>query len=433
MTGLLAGMLMVGGASANAESAVKASLNGDVKSFFVSTIPYDNALFESVGLMPSEPVAQGILDGRIKASVSHGAVRFLAHHSLTATSGGPVFATGQTGLGVQSPQFVDLTWDGIDDAEDPNPMTLTGRVDRLSISVDAGPVTMKAGRQPITLGHGLTFTPLDLVNPFFPTTVDQEYKPGVDALTADLFVGTATQFSVMTAYAHPEPVKDADDWVVDGMVHAVYAQHTLGGADVGVLVGSVQGDGVMGGTVATAIGPVAVHADATYTRPEGDREDPFVRAVVGALWAATGDLTVSGEAYHQSLGASDPQRYLTQLSGERYGRGELWLAGQTYASASLGYQFTPLILGTVAVIGNALDGSALVAPNAVVSVSDEVQLVMGGFIGRGDRPAVVDLADLLDPETGLPLTGDALNASVGVRSEFGLYPSSVYVQMKAYF
>ena len=58
---------------------------------------------------------------------------------------------------------------------------------------------------------------------------------------------------------------------------------------------------------------------------------------------------------------------------------------------------------------------------------------MGGFIGRGDRPAVVDLADLLDPETGLPLTGDALNASVGVRSEFGLYPSSVYVQMKAYF
>ena len=60
MIGLFAGLLIACGANAYAESAVKASLNGDVKSFFVSTIPYDNALFESVGLMPSEPVAQGI-------------------------------------------------------------------------------------------------------------------------------------------------------------------------------------------------------------------------------------------------------------------------------------------------------------------------------------------------------------------------------------
>lgn len=433
MIGLLAGLLMAWGATAHADSAVKASLNGDVKSFFVSTIPYDNALFESAGLMPSEPVAQGIVDGRIKASASHHALRFLVHHAVTATSGGPIFATGQTGLGVPSPQFVDLTWDGTSDAEDSDAMTLTGRIDRLSMGFDAGPLTVKVGRQPITLGHGLTFTPLDLVNPFFPTTVDQEYKPGVDAITADLFFGTTTQVSVMTAYADPEPVKDADDWLVDGMVHALYAQHTLGVADVGFMAGSVQGDRVAGTTVATAIGPVAVHADATYTRPERDDEDPFVRAVVGALWAATGELTVSGEVYHQSVGASDPQRYLSQLSGDRYARGELWLAGQTYASTTLGYQVTPLILGTVAVIGNALDGSALVAPSAVVSVSDEVQLVMGGFMGRGDRPAVVDLADLLDPETGLPLTGDALNSSLGVRSEFGLYPSSVYVQMKAYF
>ena len=123
MTGLLAGMLMVSGASAHAESAVKASLNGDVKSFFVSTILYDNALFESVGLTfgagrPGHPgwAHQGL--GVL--TEPFGCWRTSPHRDEGAS-----VLHGQTG-GVQSPQFVDLIFDGVDDAEDPNAMTLTG-------------------------------------------------------------------------------------------------------------------------------------------------------------------------------------------------------------------------------------------------------------------------------------------------------------------
>lgn len=419
--------------AARAEAGLKASLNGDIKTFYVATVPYDNALFEAAGLMPSDPIGQGIVDGRLKAKASLGNVRLIAHHAVTSTTGGPTFTTGQTGLGAQSPQLIDLSWDGLEDTEDAEAMTLTGRTDRLSLGVTSGPLTLTAGRQPITLGHGLTFTPMDLVNPFFPTVVDQEYKPGVDAATADLFFGTSSQLSLMAAYADEAPVVDAEDWAVDGMVYAVYGQHTVGRSDIGLMVGEIRNDAVYGLTVASSIGPVAVHADATFTQPDSPDEDPFVRGVVGALWAATSEMTLMGEVYHQSLGAENPDGYLSQLATERYARGELWLAGQTYASGSVSYQLTPLILGTVAVIGNASDGSALVAPNASISVSDEVQIVVGGFMGRGERPAIVDALDLLDPETGLPITGDDLYSSLGVRSEFGLYPSSAYLQMKAYF
>ena len=419
-------------ASARAETDPKVKVNGDVKSFFVGTFPYDHSLFESVGLMPVDPMAQGTLDGRLKVAASFGKTRVLVHHAVTAQTGGTVFSAGQTGLGVQSPQLIDLGWSGVEDPESSDAMTLLGRTDRLSVSTDVGPVTLTAGRQPITLGHGLSFTPMDLVNPFFPTVVDQEYKPGVDALTADVFFGTSTQFSLMTAYTHPQPVSDAEDWAVDGMVYAFYGQHTFGRHDVGVLVGEVQGDEVVGLTVATYAGPVGLHADATYTMPHDD-DDPFVRGVMGALWSITGDLTVSSEVYHQSLGASDPADYLNQLSDDRYARGELWLAGTTYGSLAVSQQITPLVMATASAIANLGDGSALVAPNATVSVSDEVQLVVGGFVGLGDRPAVVDAMDLLDPETGLPLPTETLNQSLGIRSEFGMYPSNAYVQMKAYF
>ena len=75
MTGLLLLLAGVWVPSAQAESDLKASINGDIKTFYVATIPYDNALFEQSGLMPSDPISQGILDGRLKVKASHGNVR----------------------------------------------------------------------------------------------------------------------------------------------------------------------------------------------------------------------------------------------------------------------------------------------------------------------------------------------------------------------
>ena len=146
-----------------------------------------------------------------------------------------------------------------------------------------------------------------------------------------------------------------------------------------------------------------------------------------------GGTTLSGEVYHQTLGVTEPADYLTQLSTERYTRGELWLAGRTYASVSLGQEITPLIQSNLAVIANVTEPSALVAPGISVSVSDEVQLAVGGFAGVGERPDEGSLEDLLDPKTGAILEGDALNEAMGLNSEFGFYPASAYVQLKAYF
>jgi len=57
---------------------------------------------------------------------------------------------------------------------------LTTRIDRASVAYLAESSTFRVGRQALTLGNGLAFNVFDLVNPFSPFDIDQEYKTGDD-------------------------------------------------------------------------------------------------------------------------------------------------------------------------------------------------------------------------------------------------------------
>ena len=92
-----------------AESEPPVSVHGDIKSFFVGTFPYDNELYQNFGVLPADPTAQGSLDGRLKLSWKTPAVRFLAHHAVTAQTAPIARTTGQTGLGLQAP-LVCCNW-----------------------------------------------------------------------------------------------------------------------------------------------------------------------------------------------------------------------------------------------------------------------------------------------------------------------------------
>ena len=56
------------------------------------------------------------------------------------------------------------------------------RLDRFWAGYAGEKFVVRAGRQALSWGNGLYFHPLDLVNPFDPTTIDTEYKTGDDML-----------------------------------------------------------------------------------------------------------------------------------------------------------------------------------------------------------------------------------------------------------
>ena len=155
------------------ESPLKASLHGDVKTFFTATVPYEH-LF-----MPEDPSGQGVFDARLKLEAAWGEnLRLQVHQTATAITGSSAqVSVTNTGVGLTAPEVVDLSWVATD--ED---LVFRGRIDRLSLAWSTPGFDLTVGRQPITFGKTLFFTPLDLVNPFQPATIDQEYKPGVDAV-----------------------------------------------------------------------------------------------------------------------------------------------------------------------------------------------------------------------------------------------------------
>lgn len=401
--------------SAHAQDDVALDVGGDVKGFFVASFPYDHVI------MPPDPTATGAVDFRLKLRFEGGPITILAHEAITAVTPGTQGVSGiGTGVGNTAPEAMPLTWV----VPDSPTLRVQGRMDRLSIKLSVPGFDLTMGRQPISFGHGMFFTPLDLVNPFFPTTIDQEYKPGVDAIRMDGYVGMSRVTAVI-AYA--------GDWNWSGMVAAAYGQTTIGVTDIGLFYGYIRRDHVIGATMVTGVGPVELHSDATVTVPDPDLDAAvFFRGTFGALWRPFEKSTVSGELYVQTNGATDPGDYLTKQLDPRWTRGELWLTGRTYLGLTWGQEVVPTMSANVALITNLEDPSAFLAPGFTWSVGPNATVGFGAYFGLGPAPGPMELTDLIGAD-GVPLSQTELLGVIDVKSEFGLYPHSAFVQIKTYF
>ena len=398
-----------------------AQWNADVKSFFVTVHPYDHIL------MPPTDTAQAFVDGRLKLDWTlSNAISIEAHHVITA--GTPQYqtqleielaqmgvemedtaSTMMTGVGLQAPEAIELSW-RLQDTD----LFLQGRTDRLFAQATVGQSTIRLGRQAISFGHGMVFNPMDLVQPFSIATIDNEYKAGIDALRIERYFGMTGQITGVVAYA--------GSWDIEGLTAVVNANGTFGMTDLSLFGGMVRSDRVVGTGVVSSIGAVGLHSDVTLTVPDSDDEDAFVRWTTGAFWRPFSTSSVTMEYYYQSLGAEKAADYLEFAQSDRYARGEIWVMGQHYLSLAWAQEVTSLSSANLALIGNVVDASMLLSPSLSISVSDEVQLVAGGFVGLGEQPKTTSVTEvLINPE------------ALQVNSEFGMMPGSGFLQLRSYF
>jgi len=142
------------------------------------------------------------------------------------------------------------------DITDDEGITLRESVDWAYAAVTLGPVTVTAGRQPITLGRGKLYKPLDLVATFALTEVDTEYKPGADALRIDW---NATPRTVLSLFATAGEWND--ELALRGSAFALRAKQELAKGEVGMLGGLVRGDGVIGADAVVDAGKFDIYAE----------------------------------------------------------------------------------------------------------------------------------------------------------------------------
>ncbi len=400
------------------DDAATLDLGGDIKTYGVGMFPYDHFL------MPEDPVGQGVFGFRAKLDGGIGRwFRYSLHHQLGATVMSEAMAltmspTGGGGGGVETPQAVDLSWAAVEG----DTHTISGRMDRMWVSFRVPHFDLTVGRQPVYFGSAFFFTPMDLVSPFSPVVIDREYKPGIDAVRADIYIGMSGKISLVAAHA--------GSWDWEGSILAAHGGFTVGVFDLGFFAGEIYKSTVLGVDFSGSLGPVSVYGEGTVTLEKD--ETPFVRAVVGASHRFGFGMTLMGEFYVQTVGGADPQDYLPLTATARFQRGELWAMGRYYGALTLTYELAPLMNVSAFVVSNLRDPSFLVGPGLTWSVADNVELAAGLYLALGKRPDEMDEMDFLNDDFSLK-TEEEILAAIPLNSEFGVSPSMAYVNMKVYF
>jgi hypothetical protein len=371
-------------------------------------------------LEDTTPLWLGLADLRLSFAHKSPWLKLVLHNQLTATGRSHVLQSPLAlGRGAEPPRWLPLQWEIADEKK----FTLRDSIDWIYIALTWGPMVTTAGRQPITFGRGKFFSPMDLLSTFALTEVDTEYKPGADALRLDW---TAAQRTVITLLAVAG--KSNDVLSLRGSSFALRAKQGWDSGEAGLLAGFIRRDAVVGLDGVWDVGAFDLYSEVTLTRVTGQSLSPrqpftsraVVRGLAGATFKPTAKLTLSPEIYVNGFGAWDKEDYYHLALSERVALGELSSLGRLYLTGLALWEVHALVNLSLGVIINPRDPSGLLFLGGSYNVLSNVDLLAGAYVPAGRLPNLRDPISLL-PGVQVPRP----------RSEFGMYPNFVYLEIKA--
>ena len=320
---------------------------------------------------------------------------------------------------------------------DQGALRLQHNLDRLLVRWQTSELALTVGRQAVSWGTGRLWNPTDLLSPFAPTDVDREVRRGADAVRLSLPIDEVTQLDLLWL---PQQQLAEQGFVVR-LATNVFQTDVSGSA------AKYVDDLVLGADAAGDLGPLGVHGEVAWTLPvvgeERDVEsvvrsarvgDAFVRAVAGLDWRPSEAWVLSAEYYFNGFGTDDQDRIVAKLGDPRVVRGEVFGAGRHYAGVVASWLANELLSVSATAIVNLTDPGALLVPALEYSIEQSVLLRVGAFVPLAEG-VDVDLFRALGPADVIGDTDAFRRATttLGARSEYGLNPAGVFVQLGAYF
>jgi len=283
-------------------------------------------------------------------------------------------------------------------------------VDRLNFRWSFDRVDVSLGRQPVNLATTFYFTPNDFFAPFSAQAFYRVYKPGVDAGRAEIRLGGLSGLSLVGVLGYrPDPASetgwsdrpDARRASYLGRLFTVYRD-----VELAFLLGRVRREGVVGASLQGEwFDWLGVRAEGHVADPRDDGQDRHTELSIGAEHRWESSLNARLEYFHHGRGADAVAGY--PLSA---GQGGVSYLARRYLAVGASYEFTPLLTGEAVALFNLVDDSWLVSLYSVYSLANETELAVS---------------------LGIPVGNDPSGS--GIRSEFGLLPASVAVEVRSYF
>ena len=237
---------------------------------------------------------------------------------------------------------------------------LLHRLDRLYLGVTGKQAVVRIGRQAISWGNGLIYTPMDFFNPFDPSAVDKEYKTGDDMLYGQYLKQNGDDMQAVWV------VRRNVNGNVSSDVDSIAAKYHgfAGDKEYDLLIAQHFNDNVFGVGGLSDIGGALWRGDITLTDTQTDNVFSLVTSL-SYSWTGWGhNISGIAEYFYNGFGQADENYSPAALVAnpdlvERIVRGELFTLGRHYVALSAMIEMTPLWLLTPNVFINVGDGSFL--------------------------------------------------------------------------
>ena len=284
------------------------------------------------------------------------------------------------------------------------------RLDRAMVSFTPSWGEVRLGRQAVTWGHGFTFNPMDLFNPFAPTDLERDYKAGDDLALIRLPAGEMDLTLIYVARRGP----DTGDAGWDENSLGAKLHFYSGNTETDLMMARHYDDLVAGFGAAGALGDAAWRCDltATFLKDSDRGRSAYLSGILNLdrswIWLNKNWYGYV-ELYYNGLSRGSYTDQLTDPAvSDRLARGELFAMGRWYASASLNLEVHPLVNAYLTPIVNLDDGSGMVLPRLVYDWSDNVRLTLTASLSWGG--ADTEYGGYTIPDTGYASTPeDALS------------------------
>jgi len=246
--------------------------------------------------------------------------------------------------------------------EDEGKFAALHRLDRVWVGYTGDKAVLRFGRQAISWGNGLIFSPLDIVNPFDPTTVDTEYKAGDDMLYGQYLSDNGND--IQAAYVFRRDLVSGDPDSKESTA-AVKYHGILGESEYDFLLAQHYNDSTFGIGGNRSLGGAVLRGDLIITdATSGTKTQAVVNLSYSWIWSGK---NVSGvvEYYFNEFGQEKDRYDLASIANntdlaKRLARGDAFTIGRHYLAGGITVELTPLWTLTPNVFANLEDGSALV-------------------------------------------------------------------------
>ncbi len=260
------------------------------------------------------------------------------------------------------------------------------RLDRLSVGYTTDHTVIRFGRQAISWGNGMVFTPMDFFNPFDPAAIDKEYKTGDDMLYGQYLQSNGNDLQGVWV------IRRDDYGDVTSEVDSIALKYHGFVSDVeyDILAARHFDDMILGGGAIFSLGGGVLRGDLMLTATDDDTVFSGVASYSYSWTWWNKNISGLAEVFYSGFGQPNGDYSPESLAEnedliERIARGELFTLGREYLALSAMIEMNPLWMLTPNAFINLSDGSALVQVVSQHDIAQDWQILLAANLPIGSR------------------------------------------------